>query len=127
MMFWTLWAVVTSVAAAAIICSSVWILARGAVAWSNAISAVHQARAHGIEADMQRDTIEQARAAVDRAYSGGRPPPTPDEIREAIFRQRAASNGEPDDYHEVTTSGDVSPDELNTHMQGGEFIRDTMP
>ena len=124
MMFWILWASFTAVVAAVAICCAVWILARGAVAWSNAISAVHQARAHGIEADMQRETIQQARAAVDRAYSGGRPPPTPEDIREAILRQRAASNGEAD-YHEVTTSGDVTPDELNEHMQGGEFVRET--
>jgi hypothetical protein len=97
----------------------IWVLAHGAIAWANAKDAEHRARAHGIEADMQRETIEHARESADRVMAGGRPPPTPDEIRDAILRQRP--NGEPEDYHEYTTSGDVSPDELNAHMQGGEY------
>jgi hypothetical protein len=55
--------------------------------------------------------------------AGGRPPPTPDEIREAILRQRG--NGQQEGYREYTTSGDVTPDELNEHMQGGEYSRIT--
>lgn len=103
------------------ILAGVAILAVGARAWSDAVAAQHRARAHGIEADMQRETIETARAAADRVMSGGRPPPTPEQIREAILQQRAAGNGEAGEYEEFTTSGDVTPDELNLHMQGGEF------
>ena len=102
----------------------VWVLAQGAKAWADASAAEHRARAHGIEADMQRDTIEHARAAADRAL-GGRPPPTPDEIKQAILDQRVAGNGVSEEYREYTTSGDVSPDELNEHMQGGEFRQPT--
>lgn len=112
--------ILTVAFAAFILASCVWVLAHGAAAWADAKAAEHRARAHGIEADMQRDTIEQARDAADRVISSGRLPPTPDEIREAILRQRAAGNGV-SEAHEYTTSGDVTPDELNEHMQGGEF------
>jgi hypothetical protein len=112
--------------AAVLLCGAVWVLAHGATAWANAKDAEHRARAHGIEADMQRDTIEHARATADAMMAGGRPPPTPDDIRDALLRQRGAGNGQIEDYQEFTTSGDVTPDELNEHMQGGEFRRTTM-
>ncbi|MGB8966836.1 MAG: hypothetical protein WCB99_14465 [Candidatus Cybelea sp.] len=108
-----------------VLAATPWVLARGALAWSDAIAAQHRARAHGIEADMQNETIETARAAAERVMTG-RPPPTPEQIREAILAQRAAGNGQPEDYHEFTTSGEVTPDELATHMQGGEFREPTM-
>lgn len=109
-----------------LLCSCVWILGLGAKEWSDAAAAQHRARAHGIEADMQKDTIEHARAAADAAMRG-RPAPTPEQIREAILAQRAAGNGMSEGYEEpeYTTSGDVTPDELNEHMQGGEFKQPT--
>lgn len=108
--------------AAFILAGSVWVLGHGARAWADAKAAEHRARAHGIEADMQRETIEQARSVASSVMAGGgQGPPTPEQIREALLRQRAASNGQPDDDQEFTTSGDVTPDELNEHMQGGEF------
>jgi hypothetical protein len=104
-----------------ILAASVWVLAKGATAWADARAAEHRARAHGIEADMQRDTIEMARASADRVMAGGGGrPPTPEEIRAAILAQRG-TNGQVEGYQEFTTSGDVTPDELNEHMQGGEF------
>lgn len=111
------------------ICAAVWLLSVGAKGWSDAKAAEHRARAHGIEADMQRETIEQAREAATRAMAGqyrGSPPPTPEDIRESIIRQRAAGNGAAEEYQEFTTSGDVTPDELNEHMQGGEYRQPTM-
>lgn len=102
--------------------ATVWVLARGAHAWADATAATHRARAHGIEADMQRETIEHARGAAERVMAGGGRPPTPEEIREAILRQR--DDGQVEEGREYTTSGDVTPDELASHMQGGEY-RDT--
>jgi hypothetical protein len=109
-----------------LLAGGVWVLAVGAKCWSDATAAAHRARAHGIEADMQKETIETARSAAAEAMrGGGRPAPTPDQIREAILAQRGAGNGATDEYQEYTTSGDVSPDELNEHMQGGEFRQPT--
>lgn len=123
LLFYSILVVVVS---ALVVCACLWVIARGAAEWANAQAAVHRARAHGIEADMQRETIEQARDAATAAMTRGTRPPTPDEIRESILRQRAATNGESEEYREYTTSGDVSPDELNEHMQGGEFKQPTM-
>jgi len=117
-----IWEVVALAFSTFVLVAAVYVLAHAAISWANAKDAEHRARAHGIEADMQRETIEQARATAERVMmSGGRPPPTPQEIREALLRQRAAGNGQADEYREFTTSGDVTPDELNEHMQGGEF------
>lgn len=109
-----------------LLAAGVWVLALGAKEWSDAAAAQHRARAHGIEADMQKDTIEHARAAASAALRG-RPAPTPEQIREAILAQRGAGNGMSEGYEdqEYTTSGEVTPDELNEHMQGGEFKQPT--
>ena len=119
-----IWEVVALAFSTFVLVAAVYVLAHAATAWANAKDAEHRARAHGIEADMQRETIVHARETADRMMGGGRPPPTPEEIREALLRQRSAGNGQmefSDDERTYTTSGDVTPDELNEHMQGGEF------
>lgn len=111
-------------------CASLAVLGFGARLWADAAAAAHRARAHGIEADMQRDTIEQARAAAERVM--GQPLRegqrlSEEDIRQSLLEQRMAGreNGQTERYEEYTTSGDVTPDELNTHLQGGEFRQPT--
>lgn len=103
------------------------VLGFGARMWADAAAAVHRSRAHGIEADMQRETIERARDMAERAFPAGSRPATADEIRRSLLEQRMAGqgNGASEGYEEYTTSGDVTPDELNTHLQGGEFRQPT--
>lgn len=115
-------------AALLVYAGSIVVMGFGAKMWADATAAVHRARAHGVEADMQHDTIAHARAAADEAFARGvpygSPPPTDEELREGLIRQRAASNGQSSGEQperEYTTSGDVTPDELNAHLQGGEF------
>jgi|SRR5215469_10066722 len=116
-----IWEVVALAFSTFVLVAAVYVLAHAATAWANAKDAEHRARAHGVEADMQRETIVHARETADRMMGGGRPPPTPEDIREALLRQRYAGNGATEDERTYTTSGDVTPDELNEHMQGGEF------
>lgn len=100
------------------------VLGVGARLWADAAAAVHRSRAHGVQADLERETIEHARAAADRAIGyGGAAPATGEEIRRSLLEQRMAErgNGATEEYEEHTTSGEVTPDELNLHMQGGEY------
>ena len=102
------------------------LLGLGVRMFADAAAAAHRARAHGIEADMQRESVLQARDVADevirrRAPQYGERAQTEDEIREAIIRQRMNPNGQTSEQREYTTAGDVSPDELNEHMQGGEY------
>ena len=110
-----------------IYCAAIVVLGFGARLWADAAAAAHRARAHGIQADAERDSIEHARRAADDAIARGLGTPTgrrlsDEDIRESLLAQRtAAGMGRDNGAPEYTTSGDVTPDELNAHMQGGEF------
>ena len=99
------------------------VTALGARAWSQAVSAAHTARAHGIQADETQETLQQAREAVvnaTRQTEDDYRKPTHDELLEAIYAERHSGNGELDP--EFNTSGDANiPDEVQQHMSGGEY------
>jgi hypothetical protein len=86
-----------------------FVLAKGAYAWSQAISAAHQARAHAIQAQVEQETIHDAKAAIDDIEGRTRAravyePPSEDELREAILAARAAKTDERE-YTTTTNEG----------------------
>lgn len=109
--------ILMTAAAVFVLTACVPVLGYGARSWSLATLAAHSARAAAVQADETAETIRQAREAVTGAQrlAPRSRPPTDEEIREAILSQRVSPNGE------YTTSGDVTPDELTSHMSGGEF------
>src|ERR1700688_3411924 len=86
---------------------TLWVLGLGARAWAEAIDALHKARAHGVQADVEAAVLKQASEAAEDAHEAtvarSRPPyqpPTEKDLRASLLAQRAA-----EDDREYTTHG----------------------
>ena len=72
-----------------------WVLAKGAMAWADAIQRTHQARGVGVQADIAEATdAALAKTAADdeerrRVARAAHTPPSDDELAEAILLERA--------------------------------------
>jgi len=120
-------ALVVILVAVPLFAASVAVLGYGAIVWTRALSAVHQARAHAAEADSRisidtaaLDAARDAAAIAQRqqaAYVG----PTDDELREVIFAGRPSRNGHVEEP--MTTLGNEGADENENPFSGGMFNR----